>query len=423
MPHTRRCFLKASLGASTLLSLSPTLPTFLRCPAYAAAPRRDVGETILVVVQLTGGNDGLNTVVPYEDDEYARYRPTLRLAPNDVHKIDTQLGFHPEMQAFMNLYQEGYLTVIQGVGYPNSARDHSEAMLDWHTARPGQIHCQTGWLGRVADHACSDGNASVPAVFVGNIAQPFGLNAERAIVPSIGSVKGYVLQTIPGSETAQAHHQQLLKTAGLPRADTDNPFVNLLQRSTLDAYASSERIEAVVHSVASAAEYPPFQLAGRVRTIAQLIRADLGIRIYYTELGGGGFGGFDSHANQRENHGALLRQLSESVSAFLRDLDRDRLLDRVLLMTFSEFGRTAKENGRRGTDHGAAAPMFLAGGSLKGGLVGPHPSLTDLDGGAQRFHTDFRRVYATVLDRWLGFDSQAILGERFEPLDVLEVQP
>jgi uncharacterized protein (DUF1501 family) len=418
MSYTRRGFLKASLGASTLLSLSPTLPTFLSCSAYGAAPRRDVSETVLVVVQLTGGNDGLNTVVPYDDDEYARNRPTLRLAPNEVHRIDSQLGFHPEMQAFMNLYQEGRLIVIQGVGYPNSPGDHFEAMLNWHTARPGQIHCQTGWLGRAADHACREGEVSVPAVFVGNIAQPFGLNAERAIVPSVGSVEEYTLRTMPGSETA--HRRQLLETAGLPRADIDNPFVDLLRRSTLDAYASSERIEAAGHSVAPAAEYPPFQLAGRFRTIAHLIRADLGIRIYYTELGGGGFGGFDNHANQRDNHAALLRQLSKSIAALMGDLDRDRLLDRVLLMTFSEFGRTVKENGRRGTDHGAAAPMFLAGGRLKGGLVGPHPSLTDLDGGGQRFHTDFRRVYATVLDRWLAFDSPAILGEKFEPLDVLE---
>jgi uncharacterized protein (DUF1501 family) len=156
-----------------------------------------------------------------------------------------------------------------------------------------------------------------------------------------------------------------------------------------------------------------------LRTVARLIRADVGIRIFYTELGGQEPGGFDNHANQAENHAALLYQLAESVSAFLLDLKRDNLLDRVLLMTFSEFGRTVKENGRRGTDHGSAAPLFLAGGRLRGGLVGSHPNLTDLENGGQKFHIDFRRVYATVLDRWLGFDSLPILGARFEPLDVL----
>ena len=163
------------------------------------------------------------------------------------------------------------------------------------------------------------------------------------------------------------------------------------------------------------------QLARMFCIIAQLIRAEVGIRIYYTELGGEEPGGFDNHANQRDNHAALLRQLSDSVAAFVLDLRRDRLLHRVLLMTFSEFGRTLAENGRRGTDHGSAAPMFLAGGKLKGGLVGPHPSLTALENGGPKHHTDFRRVYATVLDRWLGLDSQAVLGGKFEPLDLLQV--
>jgi len=155
--------------------------------------------------------------------------------------------------------------------------------------------------------------------------------------------------------------------------------------------------------------------------VAQLIRADIGIRIFFTELGGGGIGGFDNHANQLGNHCALLHQLSESVAAFVHDLKRDKLLDRVLLMTFSEFGRTVRENGRRGTGHGAAAPIFLAGGKLKSGLIGSHPSLTDLDNGALKFHIDFRRIYATVLDQWLGFESRTVLGRQFELLDILSV--
>jgi uncharacterized protein (DUF1501 family) len=195
--------------------------------------------------------------------------------------------------------------------------------------------------------------------------------------------------------------------------------LDFLQRCTLRAHANARRIEAVTKAAADTAEYPPFRLAGTLRTVAQLIRADIGIRIFFTELGGGGIGGFDNHANQLGNHCALLHQLSESVAAFVDDLKRDKLLDRVLLMTFSEFGRTVKENGRRGTGHGAAAPIFLAGGKLKGGLVGAHPSLTDLDSDALKVHIDFRRVYATVLDRWLGFEGRAVLGKQFESLDIL----
>jgi uncharacterized protein (DUF1501 family) len=202
--------------------------------------------------------------------------------------------------------------------------------------------------------------------------------------------------------------------------ETDAPLLRFLRRSTLDAHAKSERIEAATRATANAADYPVCGLAGDLCTVARLIRADVGIRIFFTEIGGGGIGGFDNHANQLGNHCALLGQLAESVGAFIDDLRRDKRMDQVLVMTFSEFGRTLKENGRRGTDHGAAGPVFLAGGRLKGGLVGSHPSLTDLDNDALKFHTDFRQVYATVLDRWLGLDSKVVLDRPFEPLDILK---
>ncbi|MGB2820270.1 MAG: DUF1501 domain-containing protein, partial [Phycisphaerae bacterium] len=184
------------------------------------------------------------------------------------------------------------------------------------------------------------------------------------------------------------------------------------------ARATSRRVRPVLDGARGTDRYPPQRLAGHLKTVAELIRADVGIRIFFTELGGGGIGGFDNHASQRDNHAALLKQLSDSVAAFADDLSRDKCLGRVALMTFSEFGRTLTENGRRGTGHGAAAPVFLVGGRVRAGLIGKHPSLTDLDQDAPKFHTDFRRLYATVLAGWLGFDSQAVLGARFEPLDL-----
>ncbi|MHC4176227.1 MAG: DUF1501 domain-containing protein [Planctomycetota bacterium] len=421
MSHTRRDFLKASLGTSALMSVGAGVPTLLSRSALAAASNGNAAETILVVVQLAGGNDGLSTVVPYEDDEYHRSRPTLREVAKRVHKIDSLLGLHPQMQAFMRLYKEGHLSILHGVGYPNPNGDHAAAMRDWQTARPHQTNCQTGWLGRVIDDVCGRGQTDVPAVFVGQIPRPLTLNAEKAVVPSIRSLQQCTLHTMPGPADGQAHQRRLAELARLPRTGTKHPTLDFLRRSSLEAYAGSRRVEAAARAQdsAGAAQYPPFQFAQMLGIVAQLIRAELGIRIYYTELGGAEPGGFDNHANQRHNHGALLRQLSESVAAFVDDLKRDKLLDRVLLMTFSEFGRTVKENGRRGTGHGSAAPVFLAGGKLEGGLVGEHPNLTDLENGGQKFHTDFRRVYATVLDRWLGFDSQSALGEKFQPLDVL----
>ena len=426
MSHTRRDFLRAALGTSTLMSLGSVAPDWLLRSA-AAQPQRDAKDTVLVVLQLSGGNDGLNTVVPYADDEYGRSRTTLRLPTNELHKIDSSLGFHPRMEAFARLYQDGYLSIVQGVGCPNPDQDHDRAMRMWHTADPQRLKRPTGWLGRAVDRVWSPTTPDTAAVFVGPIARPFALNAENAVVPSIRSLEDLSVRSVPLWGERPRSPEDIVRGRTTyeetPRGVTtnamaDNSLLQFVRQSTLDARVKSERVEAVVRSGGSA-DYPAFGLARDLRTVAQLIRADIGIRVFFTELGGGGIGGFDNHANQLGNHCAELHQLAESVAAFIYDLQRDKQLDRVLLMTFSEFGRTVKENGRRGTDHGVAAPMFLAGGKVQGGLLGTHPSLIDLDKGALKMHTDFRRVYATVLDRWLGFESEPVLGERFESLDVV----
>ncbi len=416
MYHTRRDFLKAALGTSTLLSFASAALNFLARSVMAASSPRKERNTVLVVIQLTGGNDGLNTLVPYEDDEYYRNRPTLRLPTNELHKIDSAMGFHPRMGAFARLYKDGFLSIIQGVGNPNPDRSHEVAMRIWHTADPVRTNRQTGWLGRAADSVWNPNETNAPALFVGPIAQPFALNAEKVIIPSIHSISDLMIGQMSASPKG---HSKGELVSELPRKNKANPLLGFLQNCTVKTCANSRRIEAVTKVSANTAEYPSSQLAADFSTVAQLIRADVGIRIFFTEFGGGGIGGFDNHANQLGNHCALLGQLSESVAAFVRDLKRDKLLDRVLLMTFSEFGRTLKENGRRGTGHGSAAPVFLAGGKLKGGLIGPRPSLTDLDNGAPKFHTDFRRVYATVLERWLGFESRTVLDGKFKILDIL----
>jgi uncharacterized protein (DUF1501 family) len=442
MPANRRDFLRRALGASTLLGMFPTVPEFLCRAARAAGLERPGGDTILVVVQLAGGNDGLNTIVPYADDHYARSRHTLRLTGKDVLRIDPLLGFHPGMPAFARLFQEGRLTVVQGVGYPHPNQSHETSMRIWQTARPEDPAAQTGWLGGAADVLWDAGQADVPAMYVGQIAQPFTLHARTAIVPSIRAAEDCTLRAPPGGggadrglppgETGAAegdspifvarqassdrHAVTAAKIGTVPR-ERPRTLLEHVERAAAAARVASRRIEQAVEAP-TAVEYPPLPLAAMLRAIAQLIRADVGIRIYHTELGGEEPGGFDNHANQRDNHASLLRQLSQSVGAFVDDLWRAGLLDRVLLMTFSEFGRTLAENGRRGTDHGSAAPMFLAGGKLRGGLAGPHPDLSETDQGGVRHHTDFRRVYATVLDRWLGLDSRAILGGQFAPLDL-----
>jgi len=405
MSPSRREFLRNSLGTSAVFSFG-SLPALLGRTTQAGNTRSgDPGDTVLVALELSGGNDGMNTLVPYADDEYYRKRPTIGVPAGKLHKIDDRFGFHPRMTGFKRLYDEGLLGVVHGVGYPDPSGDHQVSLRNWQTARPHESHCQTGWLGRVADRMEAPYRADVAAVFVGKTRQPFTLNAERAIVPNVRSLERWKLPV----DSAPSPQRVV--------PDSDNPLVAFLHESMASARAAGRRVEEVVRAEAArpASPYPDFQLAQTLRMVARLIRADLGIRVFGTELGGDGFGGFDNHANQIGNHCALLEQLSESVAAFADDLKRDGLIERVVLYTYSEFGRTVAENGRRGTDHGSAAPVFLVGGRLEGGLAGVPPNLTELEAGGQKHHVDFRRVYAALLDDWLGFDSEPLLGERFEP--------
>lgn len=421
MSCSRRDFLRLSLGAAPLVSLGAGPPSFLCRAALAAEPKAQQGETVLVVVQLSGGNDGLNTVAPVADDAYRRHRPTIALPADKVHKIDSYLGFHPRMPGFARLYREGLMCVVQGVGYENPDDNHAVAMHHWQTGRPHDNACQTGWLGRALDRARQADDLHVPALFVSLSSHPLALTGDRVLVPSLRSLDQWVFRDMPGA-AGRGYRSYVEKLAGAQRTVSAAPLLETVCRGSREALRAARRVEEIVQADQGSGGYPDFRIAQMLRAIARLIRADLGIRIFFTELGGDGFGGFDTHANQLGNHCALLEQLSESVAAFADDLRRDRLLDRVLLMTFSEFGRTLQENGRHGTGHGAAAPMFLVGARLRGGLAGAHPSLTALESnGGLKFHTDFRRVYATALSSWLGFDSRPVLGDGFAPLDVLNV--
>lgn len=403
----RRSFLKAAAGSPALLCLAPHAPSVLLRTALASVDRASDRATVLVVVQLTGGNDGLNTVVPVADDHYGRNRQTLRLTAREVLKIDDDLGFHPALSGMARLFHEGRLSVVQGVGYQANSRDHDAAMRDWYTARPGDSSCDTGWLGRAIDAVDDTQRMTNPGVFVGPIPKPLALTARRSVVPHIRSLDQWPLAAA-----------RLPAESLEPPSTEEPPLLHHLRRTAVAAHWSRRQIEQALSSVGDRRQYPNAPLGAQLKIVADLVRADFGIRIFFTELGGGGIGGFDNHANQRDNHAALLQQLSEAVTAFIDDLDEAGVAERVALMTFSEFGRTLQENGRRGTDHGNAAPILLAGGGLQGGLHGAHPDLTDLEGDSPRPHTDFRQVYATVLDRWLGFNSQPILADQFSTLNL-----
>jgi uncharacterized protein (DUF1501 family) len=274
-------------------------------------------------------------------------------------------------------------------------------MKNWQTGNLSPRE-QTGWLGRAVDRAADPEAGNVPAVFVGRIPRPLTIHAREAVVPTIRDARDWTVA--PGMAAGGCQPSGAL--AGFAACVTA-------------AAAADARKIAGVLDAGGAREYPRYGLAQSLRTVSQLIRAEIGICIYLVEQGGVPPGSFDNHANQAGNHAVLLRELSDSVAAFCDDLQRVGLFDRVLLMTYSEFGRTLSENGRHGTGHGAAAPVFLAGGKVKGGLVGAHPSLKDLDQDAPKPHTDYRAVYATMLERWLGMPSEPVLDGRFGTVEAL----
>ena len=304
MAANRREFLKTAVGTSTLLALSPTVPAFLAQTAAAAAPQRGQRETVLVVLQLAGGNDGLNTVVPYQDDAYAKARPTLRLPPSKLHKIDGHFGFHPQMLAFLRLFQEGRLCVLQGVGYPNPHQGHFESMRVWQTADLPPSECQTGWVGRTLDHLGDGGQADTPAVFLGHIRRPFA--PQRAKSDHSGDFVAGTVFPPSGPWSGWRLRQEGVDRAGGNAAIGRGKLASAVRPTvrTLAAYSVSRQLETIAEA-RTTAEYPHFQLAEQLRTIAELVRADLGIRIFFTELGGEEPGGFDTHAGQALNHGAL----------------------------------------------------------------------------------------------------------------------
>ncbi len=401
---TRRDFLKCSCGATSLLATGITLPGFLTRTAWAAA-QDDVAENdrILVVIQLTGGNDGLNTVIPIEDDLYHRARPSLRIAREQGLVLEQGLALHPEMAGMKRLYDDGLLSVVTNVGYPNPDRSHFRSMDIWHRATLTPETVTDGWLGRVVD-----GEGTAPekpfALHLDSGALPEALRTQREPVPSIESIEQFRLRS---------DSEHLIESVEAVRQSAADDLL-YVQRIAVSSCAQARRLEQIAAEAGSTAVYPGSRLAQRLRQIAQLIAVEFGPRIYYTSIDG-----FDTHARQALTHPVLLRELSDAVAAFVDDLKSRGLADRVLVVTFSEFGRRIAENGSRGTDHGAGAPMFIAGPAARAGVVGGPPRLDRAMEGDVPHEVDFRQVYASVLDNWLRVPHVPVLGERVETVPIL----
>jgi uncharacterized protein (DUF1501 family) len=388
---TRRDFVKQA----TLISLAPSVPAFLAETARAASPSRD--DRILVVIQLDGGNDGLNTVIPYADENYARLRPKLAVPKKRVQRLNDAIGLNPVMRDAADLFHDGRLAIVQGVGYPNPNKSHDVSKSIWETARfdPSE-HTSYGWIGRALDGGPATHASGPTSVLVGTESVPVALWGRKSVTAAVAILDDMVLSDPSKRLVPAASH---------------DPLLAFVRRSTLDAVVTADRLQQAAKPRPDAPTSPESDLAKRLALIARLIQSDFGARVYYAV-----HSGYDTHVYQRDTHDRLLRELSSGLSSFLTELKRARLDDRVVVMTFSEFGRRADENASEGTDHGAAAPLFVAGAKIKSGLHGTAPNLAKLQGGDVVASTDFRQVYQAILENWLRLPAPPALGGRFPSL-------
>jgi uncharacterized protein (DUF1501 family) len=355
------------------------------------------GKT-LVVIQLSGGNDGLNTVIPYRDDIYYKLRPTIGIKADIAHRLDDDLAFHPKMIGLKSLFDDGLVNVINNVGYPNPDRSHFRSMDIWQTASKSSEYLSTGWIGRLLDAQCPDCAPSYSAIELDGTLS-LALRGEK--------MKGLAL-TDP-SKTARLTSLPSIEVSIQHQSDQCNePQVEYLQKTIVESVSSVNYVHEHQKKWASTAAYPITAIGRHLKMVAELIQSGCETVVYYVSLGG-----FDTHAVQPGTQNRLLEQYSQAVKVFCDDLKAHQKLEDVAILTFSEFGRRVKENAGKGTDHGSANCAFVIGGGLKRpGFTGGLPNLSDLDGGDLKYTVDFRQIYATLLEEWLEIDSQQVMSEK-----------
>jgi uncharacterized protein (DUF1501 family) len=454
----RRQFLERTLKGSSLIAFGPLVPSFVAGAAQVAQSGKD---RILVVLEMTGGNDGLNTVIPYADDNYHKARPTLRYTKDQIIRVDDHIGLNPSLGQFQQLLGNGQLAIVQGVGYPNPNRSHFESMDVWQSADPRR-KIANGWLGRSMG-AVKVKEGEIVGIHVSTDQLPLAMQGSATGTPTIDPARPYELildgtsynlqdlqlrgVAVPpapavaekkddepdpkvkeAADKHRAERMKLIQDLTGHGVDPKNDLLRFVQRSALQTYTAVDRLRKLMAESAPApgeVDIPVRrfgnvnnnELTSRLGLVSRIIRAGFGTRIFYVSIDG-----FDTHSNQRRDHEQLLAQVGNAIPNFFNQLQASGDAERVLLMTFSEFGRRVQENGSKGTDHGAASCLFVAGPKVKGGPVGKHPSLArgDLDAGDLKHQIDFRQVYATLLDRWLECDSKAVLGDKFEHLPLLK---
>lgn len=394
MNINRRKFLQSSALASTSLYV----PSFLK--GLLAGNGSRIGKT-LVVIQLSGGNDGLNTIVPFRNDLYYKLRPSLGLKGDDLLKVSSELGFNAALQPLRKLYDNGEMSIINSVGYPNPDRSHFRSMDIWHTASGSDEYKTTGWIGRYLDSDCPGTEQSHHALEV---------DSGLSLAMKGDKKNGYAMAN--ASQLRKTTGRKFLRTLAQHDHNHEQDNVAYLYKTLIDTQSSADYLieKSKVHD--STIDYPKGSFGKDLKQISELMTADAAVKVYYVSLGG-----FDTHASQQNKQTRLLTEYAEGVAAFIKDLKKNKLFDDTLILTFSEFGRRVKQNASQGTDHGTANNAMLFGGQLKqAGFYNEAPNLSDLDDGDLKYQIDFRRIYASILDNWLDANSQNILDGRFQKL-------
>ena len=395
-------------GTAGVISLGTNPAQFLARAADVEANSPPTDGRVLVLIQLAGGNDGLNTLIPYGDSSYYKARPGIGIPKNQVLRINDYIGLHPRLAGLKELYDEGNLAIVQGVGYPQTDRSHFRSMDIWQSAQPQNQAPRDGWLGRALEWQFDHQPERAEGLTLGMDKLPLAFVSGRVSVPTLRRLEDFQLVDGQGPLSHQKLKKETLNRI-LQNSSQGTQDLDFLRRATSTALTNADRLKSLNSSYKPAVDYPATGLANRLKLIAQMVTAELPARMYFVSLDG-----FDTHAQQEVGHAALLSELGGAILAFQRDLAGHGLADRVLLSTFSEFGRRVAENGSLGTDHGAASMLF-ASSPNKVGLYGTHPSLTDLEDGDLKNTSDFRSVYASLLN-WLKIPSEAVLGERFDPI-------
>jgi uncharacterized protein (DUF1501 family) len=380
----RNSFLKLMGTTSGGLLVLPKFLTALNTQSLQSSFNKN--KNILVIVQLNGGNDGLNTFIPFDDPLYYSMRPNIGIPKDQVLKAASSgMGFHPSMRGFADILQAGHLSVVQNVGYPNPNRSHFRSIEIWQTASGSNDYLNTGWLGMYLDANCPDDD-------------PLGaLNIDNIDNLALMGQQNHTL-TMQDPQ----RFERMLRSMNTENSDPidENPNLDFVRKLMIGTFEGSDQIKQALDKAKNGTTYPKHKLAQNLSWISKMIKGDLPTSVYYT-----GFGSFDTHANQLPKHKQLLTEVSESIKAFYDDMVAAGLLGNVTLMVFSEFGRRVKENGA-GTDHGAAAPVFVIGG--KGGIIGHNPNMSDLVNGDLKHQYDFRSIYGAILKEKMGVDPATV---------------